>query len=211
MEKWSGKIVVVTGASAGIGAAIAIELARQNLTVVGLARRKEKIEALAVANNLPGKIHAIECDVTEPESIAKAFDQIEKRFGGVDILINNAGTIRNGQLTDLNKPDEDFLLQINTNVTGLILCTRRALNTMKKRDLGYIININSVAGHATPSSAYVQFGVNIYGATKFAVTNLTEVLRLELAGNGNKIKVSVSKNIFAPIIIFSFKISTIYI
>lgn len=193
MDKWAGKVAVVTGASAGIGAATAIELAKHKIIVVGLARRKEKIEALAAANkNLPGKIHAVECDVTKSESITAAFDLIEKKFGGVDILVNNAGTIRNGMLTDLKKPDEDFLLQIDTNVKGLVLCSRRALKTMQQREAGYIININSVAGHMTPSGLSVQFGVNLYGATKWAVTNLSEVLRLELAGTGNKVRVSVS-------------------
>lgn len=200
MNKWSGKIAVVTGASAGIGAAIAVELAKHNITVVGLARRKDRIEALAKENkNLPGKIHAVECDVTKAESITAAFDWVEKKLGGVDILVNNAGTYRKANALDLDVPDDSLTLTIETNFTGLLLCTRRAFKTMQNRPLGYIININSIAGHMTANALPPAFGLNIYGATKHAVTNTTEVFRMELATADNrKIRVSVSfSNIYS--------------
>lgn len=190
MLKWHDKVAVITGASTGMGAAIAVELAKNKMTVVGLARRKDNIEKLANDNkHLQGKIHAVECDIMKPESIAAAFDWVERNFGGVDVLVNNAGVIRHRHLTDLNVPDEDYLDQINTNFTGMVLTTRRALKTMKEREFGYVININSIAGHSTPDGVGVKFGGNIYGATKWAVTNLTEVLRLEL-GQGKKIRVT---------------------
>lgn len=196
MLKWQGKVAVVTGASSGIGAGIALELAKQKMKVIGLARRKERVEQLAGSNrDLQDRIHAVECDVTNPDSIATAFDWIERTFGGIDVLINNAGTIRNCLISDTDRPDEDYVTQINTNFTGLVMVTRRALKTMKERELGYIININSIGGHHTPSRMFVvDIGINIYGATKWAVTNLTEVLRLELAGQGNKIRVTVSRS-----------------
>lgn len=182
MENWKGKVAVITGASAGIGAATAIKLAEHGVTVVGLARRQERILELAEQHkNLPGKIYSHACDIMDADSITTAFDYIEKCYGGVDILINNAGTRRKAETLDLNTPDEDYTLTINTNLTGLLLCTRRAFKTMKTKPIGYIINVNSVAGHMTPNATYVGMGANVYGATKHALTNLTDTLRLELA------------------------------
>lgn len=199
MDKWAGKVAVVTGASAGIGAAIVEELAKYKINVVGLARRKDRIEQLAKENkNLPGKIYAVECDVTKTESITAAFNWIEKNLGGVDILVNNAGTFRKAEALDLSVPDESFTLTIETNLTGLLLCTRKAYKLMQNRPLGYIININSIAGHMSAGALPSSFGLNIYGATKHAVTNATEVFRLELAAAENRnIRVSVSKSLLA--------------
>lgn len=193
MENWQGKIAVVTGASAGIGSAICVEFARHKITVVGLARRKDRIEELAKENkNLPGKIHAIACDVTDSASIAAAFDAIERQFGGVDILVNNAGTYRKAKALDLQEPEETYTITLDTNLKGLLMCSRRAYKTMQTRNAGYIINVNSVAGHISAGALPVEFGLNIYGATKHAVTQTTEVLRLELAAQGNKkIRVAV--------------------
>lgn len=195
MDKWAGKVAVVTGASAGIGAAICVEFAKNGLTVVGLARRKNRIEQLAADNKV--KIHALECDVTNPTSIDNVFAEIEKKFGAVDVLVNNAGTFRKALLLDLAVPDQDLNVTIETNLKGLIQCTRRAFKTMKEQPLGYIININSVAGHLSAGALPPDFGLNIYGATKHAVTQTTEVTRLEIAAAGNrKIRVSVRTSIF---------------
>jgi NADP+-dependent farnesol dehydrogenase len=92
MEKWRGKVAVVTGASAGIGAAIVRDLAKNGVTVVGLARRVEKIEE--IARDFPveyGKVHAYHCDVSNLQTIRDAFKWIEEKFGVVNILVNNAG------------------------------------------------------------------------------------------------------------------------
>ncbi|XP_063702957.1 farnesol dehydrogenase-like [Culicoides brevitarsis] len=192
MENWRGKVAVVTGSSAGIGAAICEALARHGVHVVGMARRTDRTAALAEkCKSFPGKIHAVECDVTSSESINKAFDWVSKKFGGVDILVNNAGTYRKGNFLDLEIPDEKFTLTFETNVTGLLLCTRRAYKLMLNRPMGYIININSVAGHMSANALPPTFGLNIYGASKHAVTQITEVVRMELASMGNhKIRIS---------------------
>jgi NADP+-dependent farnesol dehydrogenase len=92
MEKWRGKVAVVTGASAGIGAAIVRDLSKNGITVIGLARRAEKIEEFA--SELPsdyGKVHGYCCDVSSLQSIKDAFKWIEEKFGFVNILVNNAG------------------------------------------------------------------------------------------------------------------------
>lgn len=187
MEQWAGKTAVVTGASGGIGAATVVALAQHNVNVVGLDCRMEQLQALTEENkHLPGKITPLECDVMKPDSITAAFNHIEKHFGGVDILVNNAGTRRNGGILDLSKPDENYTLAIDTNLTGMLLCTRRAFNTMKMKNLGYIINLNSVVGHMTPQPSMAIKGSNIYGATKHAVKTFTEMVRLELAVADNK-------------------------
>uniref|UniRef100_A0A336N814 CSON008640 protein n=1 Tax=Culicoides sonorensis TaxID=179676 RepID=A0A336N814_CULSO len=192
MEKWRGTTAIVTGSSAGIGAAICEALVQHGINVIGLARRTDRTQALAEkCKSASGKIHAVECDITSSDSIDKAFDYIEKKFGTVNILINNAGTFRKGNLLDLNMSDDDFKLTFDTNVTGLLLCTRRAYKLMLNQPLGYIININSVVGHMSASALPPIFGLNIYGASKHAVTQITEVTRLELAEQGNhKIKVT---------------------
>lgn len=95
MEKWEGKIAVVTGASSGIGAAIAVGLAKSGLIVIGLARRANKVEDLKKGlAGASGQLHAFECDVANYESVKSAFSWIDKTFGGVNILVNNAGVYK---------------------------------------------------------------------------------------------------------------------
>lgn len=89
---WTGKVAVVTGASAGIGAAIVEDLAKAGINVVGLARRVEKIdEVIKNIGTTLGKVHAYQCDVTDVQSVKAAFEWIEKKFGNISILVNNAG------------------------------------------------------------------------------------------------------------------------
>lgn len=95
MHRWVGKVAVVTGASAGIGAAICEALVKEGVTVVGLARRVHKIHELAERlKEHTGKLHGLECDLEIENEIASAFDRVEKDFGGVDILVNNAGIMK---------------------------------------------------------------------------------------------------------------------
>lgn len=193
MERWSGKVAVITGASAGIGAAIAIDLAKSGLRVIGLARRPERVEALK--NQLPksitGELHSFKCDVTQETDIKAAFEWVNQKFGGIDILVNNAGIGSAMNLVDSDNT-EKLKAVIDTNLMGPALCTREAFQSMKKRNVdGHVIMINSVAGHGVP---YLLFGrsFNIYPCTKFAVTAMTEVLRQEFQLMETKIKITVS-------------------
>ena len=93
MERWTGKVAVVTGASVGIGAEIMKTLLAHGLKVVGLARRVENIQELAVHAKHEGQLLAVRCDVTKCEDIENAFQTIEKTFGNIHILINNAGIL----------------------------------------------------------------------------------------------------------------------
>lgn len=95
MEKWKGRIAVVTGASSGIGGAICSELVRAGMIVCGLGRRKDKIELLRVSLfGAEGQLNAVECDITSEDSVKQAYKWIEKTYGGIDLLVNNAGAFR---------------------------------------------------------------------------------------------------------------------
>lgn len=95
MERWAGRIAVVTGASSGIGGAICSELVRHGMIVCGLTRRKDKVEALRLSLfGAEGTLNAVECDITNEDSVKRAYQWIEKTLGGIDLLINNAGVVR---------------------------------------------------------------------------------------------------------------------
>ncbi|XP_070503117.1 farnesol dehydrogenase-like [Chironomus tepperi] len=190
MDKWVGKIAVVTGASSGIGAAIVKDLAQHGLTVIGLARRAEKIDEIAAeVSSVPGKIYSCKCDIGDLDSIKAAFKWIEEKFQKVHILVNNAGLAFVG--TVLNPSDEEtekLNKVINVNFTGLVHTTRQAFRLMQVADdYGMIINISSIVDSVIPFPSTST----VYAPTKHAVRALTEIIRQELVvGNNDKIKVS---------------------
>lgn len=191
MERWSQKVAVVTGASSGIGASIAVELAKAGLIVIGLARRKERVDKLAsdLAKNVTGKLIAFQCDVSKEDEIIEAFTWINERYGGVDVLVNNAGIIAYETLLTSPGNAEKLRNVLDVNVMGVVLCTREAFQSMKKRQVdGHIITINSTLGHTIPISAGT---FNIYPPSKYAVTAINEMLRHEFRNSGTKIKITV--------------------
>lgn len=186
MDKWFGKVAVVTGASSGIGAAIAQDLARSGVITIGLARRPTKIDELKndlgeFAKNLYSK----ECDVSCEESIKSSFKWIAENHGNINILINNAGVGSTKMILEADADsggNEDIHRVIKTNLFGVIYCTREAFKQMTiSNDECYIVNINSICGHEVPF-----FGENIrpppgvYAASKYAMTANNEVIRQEL-------------------------------
>ena len=184
MKRWEGKVAVVTGASAGIGAAIVGDLVKNGLQVVGIARRKDRLDAL---NNTPhdqkGKFHPYVGDISKESDIVAAFD-FAKKLGPIHILINNAGFMKLQSMGDGDL--EKWRKVLEVNVLGLSVATREAVRDMKHNGVdGHIVHINSVCGHKVIAG---DFG--IYTASKYAVTALTETLRLELNSLGLKIKVS---------------------
>ncbi|XP_052860259.1 farnesol dehydrogenase-like [Anopheles cruzii] len=189
MDRWVGKVAIVTGASSGIGAATVKALASAGMITVGLARRVGRVEELKgeLPTDAAGRLHAVACDITKEEDILSAFKLVEERFGGVDVLINNAGVARQG--VELFTPNNTQALRdvVDTNLMGLMLCSREAFQSMKKRSVdGHIVHINSILGH----KVLAMGGVNVYPATKFGVTALTETMRNELRLAGTKIKVT---------------------
>ena len=178
MERWTGKVAVVTGASAGIGAAIAKQLVQNGMVVAGLARRVEKIKELAQAlEECTGKLYPVECDVSKEESIVAAFAWVQENLGPVNVLVNNAGMTKESSLIDGNL--EDWRTVFDVNVFGLCLCTKEAVRMMREAGgEGVIINVNSLAAERVP---FIP-GFSVYPASKRAITALAQTLRHELTG-----------------------------
>lgn len=182
MQRWAGKTAVVTGVSSGIGAAIAGRLVAAGMRVVGCGRRHERVaEILAAADPTAQATLAVRCDVRDENAVKQLFAATEQ-FGGVDVLINNAGLGHAGSLAAGVAADWQEMLEVN--ILGLCLCTREAVTSMRRRGVaGQIIHIGSMAGQRVPP------GAGFYGATKHAVRALTESLRIELREAGDPIRV----------------------
>ncbi|XP_013114828.1 farnesol dehydrogenase [Stomoxys calcitrans] len=207
MEKWHGKVAVVTGASSGIGSACCKALVENGMIVVGLARRRERVEE--IRNLWPNdedkqkRLHAYKCDVCQESDIIEAFDYITQEYGPVAVLINNAGIVRGTELVRENNT-ADLRAIVDTNIMGVALCTREAFKTMSKdpQGLGHVININSVAGHQVIH--FEGASTNMYAPSKHAVTAMTEVYRNEFLMHKTKLRVTsispgiVRTDIFSP-------------
>ncbi|XP_055526203.1 farnesol dehydrogenase-like [Wyeomyia smithii] len=177
MEKWNGKVALVTGASSGIGRDVALALADAGMLVVGIARRVELIEILANKITGSGKIFPRKCDVSQEPELLETFEWIRKTLGGVDVLICNAGVFRCNFVTQSDTAD--FRDTFNVNVVATCVCIREAVKNMKERSVpGHIFIVNSILGKRIPDVSVPMFGT--YPASKFALTGLAEVIRKEL-------------------------------
>ncbi|XP_065171453.1 farnesol dehydrogenase-like [Atheta coriaria] len=186
MERWYRKTAIVTGASSGIGEAIAEVLVKSGMQVVGFARRIDRVQANAAKlTKYTGKLHAVKCDIRSEEDICKAFEWTTKNVGIVHVLINNAGVLPPTNLISGNAQNWRDILE--TNVYGLCIAQREACKLMMANKIaGHIINLNSIAGQS-----HLYFPTfSIYGASKHAVTNICECLRQELNANKCNIKVT---------------------
>lgn len=168
-------IVFVTGASSGFGEAIARRFCKDGALVIGAARRRERLDALQ--RELGDSFTAIQLDVRDREAVAKVFSELPARFSPLDILVNNAG-LALGLEPAYEADLDEWQRMIDTNVSGLVYCTRAALPSMVANRRGHIINIGSTAGH------YPYPGGNVYGATKAFVLQFTLNLRSDLVGTG---------------------------
>jgi len=169
-----GKVVIVTGASSGIGEATAREFGREGAKVVLAARRVDKLQALAEEINKMGtEAFVVQADLSKLEDIQKLVSETLNKFNRIDILVNNAGFGRLDWLENLD-PVKDIQAQIDVNVMGVIQTTRQVLPVMIKQRSGSIINMCSMAGLvATPT-------YTIYAASKHAVHGFSEALRREV-------------------------------
>lgn len=173
MQELSNETVVVTGASVGFGAAIARTLAAAGARLVLCARRFERLEALAKELDTP--THLIHLDVRDRDAVKKAFASLPAEFSEVTALVNNAGLavgLEPGHQADV----DDWERMIDTNVKGLLYCTRTLLPGMVERNRGYVINIGSVAGN------WPYPGGHVYCGTKAFVQQFSLSLRADLLG-----------------------------
>ncbi|MGN7457385.1 SDR family NAD(P)-dependent oxidoreductase [Paenibacillus pasadenensis] len=168
------KIVVLTGASSGIGALTAGHLVRAGAMPVLCGRNEERLRQAAAAAG--GRCATRVLDVTDDRSVEETFRSVLAEFGRIDVLINNAGF---GLFKRFDEtPLEEFRSMMETNYMGIVRCTQAALPAMKAQGSGHVINVASIAGKlATAKSSG-------YSASKHAVLGLTNALRQELAGSG---------------------------
>lgn len=168
-----GKVVLVTGASSGIGEAIARELAGRGGKVVLGARRKDRLESIASEiKDAGGTAVAAELDVTKPESVKSFVDTAMKQYDRVDVLVNNAGLMPLSKFESLKTDEWETMVEVN--IKGVLHGIAAVLPHFVKRKSGHFVNLSSVAGHVVFPAG------GVYCATKFAVRALSEGLRKEL-------------------------------
>ena len=169
-------VAVVTGASSGIGAATVVALGRLGYRIVAGARRLERVQRVVGERGL-----ALPLDVTNLDSINAFVAEVQKKFGRIDVLVNNAGLAR-GLMPIAEASDQDWIEMWETNVLGLMRVTRACLSLLRKARHGHVVNLGSIAGFETYA------GGAGYAATKHAVHAISRTLRLEL--NGEPIRVT---------------------
>ena len=172
MGALDGKVAIITGASSGIGEATAIALAGEGAKVALVARRHDRLKELA------GKIEKgggdalpIEADVTDHGKVEALVGEVAGQFGGINILVNNAGVMLLGPVE--GAPIDQWRQMVDINLLGLLYCTREALPVIRDSGGGHIVNVSSVAGRIA------NFGSAVYNMTKWGVTGFSEALRQE--------------------------------
>jgi 3-hydroxy acid dehydrogenase / malonic semialdehyde reductase len=170
--------VLVSGASAGFGAAIARRFAAAGARVVACARRSDRLAALTA--ELGQRVHALELDVQDRAAVEQAIASLPPAFAAIDVLVNNAGLAKGLEPAQRANLD-DWEQMVDTNCKGLIYVTRAVLPGMVARGRGHVINIGSVAG------SYPYPGGNVYGATKAFVHQFSLNLRSDLHGTGIRV------------------------
>lgn len=183
--RFENKVVAVTGASRGIGLAIAQAFAQEGATVACIAtspaNAQRTVEVIASAG---GRAQAFGCDVSDASSVASTFEAIEKQIGPVQVLVNNAGITRDGLLVRMSESDWDQVL--TTNLKGAFLCSKAVTRSMMKQRWGRIVNVSSIVGlHGAAGQAN-------YAAAKAGLIGLTLSLAKELGGRG------ITANAVAP-------------
>ena len=163
----TNKTAIVTGGTRGIGFAIAKALCEAGVRVMICGRNKDSIAKAVDLLKVFGNVSGVQCDVTDYDEVRALMQATEKKFGSIDILINNAGVAHNGEIEDYTP--ETWNSTIDTNLTGVFYCCKEVVHSMKLKG-GYIINISSRTG----TNPY--FGDIAYTASKFALNGFSEVL-----------------------------------
>jgi len=179
----SGKVALITGASSGIGAATAIALAHEGVIVGLAARRKEKLNRLKQEIEAMGGIAiTLEMDVADQGSVNAGVEKLIQEQGKIDLLFNNAGVMPVSEIDEFKLNEWHSMVDIN--IKGVLNCLGAVLPNMIKNQSGHIFNTSSIAGRKVFGP-----GFTVYSATKFAVSALSEGLRMEL-GNKHNIRVT---------------------
>lgn len=186
MFQLTGQTALITGASGGIGGAIARAFHAQGATIALSGTREEALQTLATELTATGSnpVHVIPCNLSDPHAVEALFPKAEELMGKVDILVNNAGITRDGLAIRMN--DEDWAQVLDVNLTSSFRLCRAALKAMMKRRQGRIINISSIVG-VTGNSGQAN-----YAATKAGLIGLSKSLAQEVASRG------ITVNCIAP-------------
>lgn len=176
------QIILITGASSGIGAACARLLAQDGARLILAARRAEKLQALAAELKTQYRVESLTLtlDVCDAPAVQAAVDDLPPEWQAIDVLINNAGLSR-GLDKQYEAPLQDWEEMIDTNVKGLLYMSRAVVPGMVARGRGHVVNVGSIAGRQTYP------GGSVYCATKAAVKSLSEGLKLDLLGTGVRV------------------------
>jgi 17beta-estradiol 17-dehydrogenase / 3beta-hydroxysteroid 3-dehydrogenase len=182
----AGRTALVTGASSGIGTETARALAAAGAALVVSARRRDRLDALAAELEKAGAaVLAVTADMRREDDVVRCFAAARERFGGVDVLVNNAGLGRSAPIS--SAATELWREMLEVNVLGLAIATREAIRDMERRGTaGHVVNVASMASHRVPGPES-----GMYSATKFAVRALTEGVRQELRARQSAIRVSL--------------------
>lgn len=177
MNRFTHKVVVVTGAGSGIGEATAKRFAREGAKVVLVGRSVDKLSR--VAAQLEGDGHLIRAaDVADLSDVQALFEEVATRFGRLDVLVNNAGIVKSGKVTELEAKDWKELMSVDLD--GVFYCTRTAMPALIANK-GSIINVSSVSGLGG------DWGMSFYNAAKGAITNFTRALALDHGPDGVRV------------------------
>jgi NADP-dependent 3-hydroxy acid dehydrogenase YdfG len=186
-ESLSGTVALVTGASSGIGEAAAVALAERGATVALVARRRDKLDALAERIGGGGKALVIEADVSDQAQAQAAVETAVGELGRLDTLVNNAGVMLLGPI--VGAPLEEWQRMVSLNVLGLLYCTHAALPHLlaaaegDPRSVADVVNISSTAGRVA------RLNSGVYNATKFGVVAFSESLRQEVTARHVRVSI----------------------
>jgi NADP-dependent 3-hydroxy acid dehydrogenase YdfG len=170
------RVVLVTGASSGIGRATALALSAAGAKVAVGARRRERLDALV--DEAPGEMLALELDVTDPDSVTRAVAAVVERFGHLDALVNNAGLMQSGMIHGADT--REWVRMVETNLLGSMYAAHAALPHLIDTR-GSIVQVSSTSGRIS------SLGSGVYAATKFGISAFAESLRQEVAGRGVRV------------------------
>lgn len=187
------KIVLVTGASRGIGKAISIAVAQSGAEVILVARDEEKLKQVKEEiNHFKGKAVVIKADFSKENEVIQLFEQIKKKYQRLDVLINNAGVASFGNTEDF--PIEEFDKIMNVNIRSVFLACQKAIKLMKEKNSSYIINISSVVGFKGYNEQCA------YGISKHGVMGLTKSLAVELQEQNIRVSAILPGGVYTDIV-----------